>query len=160
MYWIGLSTFHIKPLATGHRIGFAADLIIDWIRFGVLAPFWSKCNAKKCNLTLAMSPTCHSKSPLPIYYYTVQYFSWMHLYVFYIIAEFQIDSTNTCWNMNYYLVKLVKSRRTDGQTDAKWRIRAHRAKCTGWAQQKLHQSCAFSLLPFNFVYIDRFPTYL
>ena len=36
----------------------------------------------------------------------------------YIMAKFQIDSTNTSWDMNYCLVRLVKSRQTDGQTQS------------------------------------------
>ncbi len=63
-----------------------------------------------------------------------QYFSRMHLHVvvFYNVVKFQRPNCNTFWDMNYYPVWiLVKSGQTDGQTDRKWCIWAHRAKCTG-----------------------------
>ncbi len=53
---------------------------------------------KKCNLTLAMSPACHSKSLLPKH--------WLYF----------LFPSNTGPTMNYFLLFSVKSRQTDRQT--------------------------------------------
>ncbi len=49
------------------------------------------------------------------------------------MVKFQIPNFNTFWDMNYFLLLLVKSRQqmTDRQTDRKLCIWAHRAICTG-----------------------------
>ena len=55
---------------------------------------------KKCNLTLAMSQaTCHSKSPLPIYYHYQQVANW-HMYN--NVAESQRPIYNSFWDMIFF----------------------------------------------------------
>ncbi len=67
---------------------------------------------KKCNLTLAMSPTCPQNKPsayLARFYYKSE-----------ANVQFQTPTYNTFWDMNFY-----------GRTDRKRCIRAHRAIRTG-----------------------------
>ena len=63
----------------------------------------------------------------------------------YTVAKFQVASYyflnyELLSGMNYYPVWfLVKSTQTDGQTDRKWRIWAHRAKCTGGLKKNVYR---------------------
>ncbi len=67
----------------------------------------------------------------------IQWIHDLHVLGFYNVAMFHSPSSKTFQDMNYYPVwYLFQSIRTGGQTDRqtdrKWRIWAHRAKCTGW----------------------------
>ena len=71
-------------------------------------------NGKKCNLTLAMSPTCDSNSPLPIHLPNALSHARgaespvMRLVMYYNVVKFRIPNYNTFRDMNYCPV---------GQTD-------------------------------------------
>ena len=67
------------------------------------------------------------------------------------MIKFQVPTSNTFWDMNYYLRLLVQSgRQTDRQqTDRKQCIWAHRANCTGGLKNEIHFRVKFTL----FIYV-------